>query len=709
MKILIGILGQSNEQGPSGGGVSISSGAGSPVSDPIAPYGGPNSAWPHLASLAGKRGDWLTFRNHARGATNLCDSWVGRARDYVFGMLVVSGSYVIASGSIYKAVGVVGGVYVLNVAPNIGVGTSGLTSWTNLGAVTAEDVDGAVYSEDSPRFDPNGLLYNLLYDISKATGYEVKAIFVSIGQSDKTLSSTRLQYASAMQSVANLFTRRGIHVFLGFTNYGATDGLDAYFTNYLMPARLDALAALSGNPYVKAGADLRTALGILPVAPTVTTDGKLMGLQADLLHMNNQGMYYAAVAWDNVLSSTTYHLSAQSVGLSVSGTNFIKNGSVYKGYGVNHFSLFFEEIMNIGAGANYKIDIPAIKSLHIPFIRVPVAPYNAEDWATLWWSDKSGYLKTLDKIVKCAEDNDVGLIMSLSWGLIQIPKAMHTIYAVDETPKHLGELTSRSWQFYKEFVTTIVNRYKNSSSVYMWELGNEDVYSTGAEMGSSWAVDGTFAPWLNWGTKPGGGNYSASDKLSMPNWILFTERVVSLIKSLDNSGRTISSGSAEPVSFAVNAISSGSLTADTLSQRANYFGLPYNEYRESSMPIHCVHQYPQSLINGTSYSGNEQTGGGLITYNKTFADMVNKPLFIGEYGSAYLQSADGISTNLTTETNNFNDLLNSLITNNVQLSCLWTYDGAGTKPVIWMEFNVTEPDRVYQLNAIRDLNIALGH
>jgi hypothetical protein len=296
MKAIIAILGQSNEQGP-GPSTSISSvmGAGAPSVDPIGPQGAFNSPWPHLAKMAAARGHWYAFRNHARGSTALTDLWVGRCRAYAFGMNLCTGAYVLDGGNIYKAVGAIGTIYSLNVAPSAGVGASGLSSWTNLGAAQAGDTDGAIYAEGSARFDPNGLIAAINTDLGLQVGYDRKAVFVSIGQSDKTVISTSAQYSAAMQSVANYFKSRGIYVFLGFTCYAAS--VDAWYTSDLLPGRAAALAAQTG-PLVMAGADLRTALGVLATTPATG-----IGLQADAIHMNADGMLAAGRAWDTQLAS----------------------------------------------------------------------------------------------------------------------------------------------------------------------------------------------------------------------------------------------------------------------------------------------------------------------------------------------------------------------------------------------------------------------
>ena len=302
MKILCVVgPGQSNEAGPGPSSVIPRTSFGSPCVDPIAPQGGYNTCWPRLVDLMSERGHSVDVYNAARGTTSLCDVWVGRCRAYSASMVVAHGSYVLDGGNVYKALGSIGALYVLNVAPSAGVGTSGLSGWANLGAATTEDVAGAVYAEGSARFDPNGLLAAVIAGTQSRPGYDRKIACISIGQTDKTLSSTRAQYAAGLVATANYYTARGYEVAIGFTIYGATPGLDEWYSDQLLPGRADALVQLASNPNVFAGANLREALGVLPVSPTSG-----IGLRADQLHGNKECMFAAADAWNAAMRAAGY-------------------------------------------------------------------------------------------------------------------------------------------------------------------------------------------------------------------------------------------------------------------------------------------------------------------------------------------------------------------------------------------------------------------
>lgn len=305
--------GQSTEQGPgytvnavSQTVINRNSGLGAPAVEPMGPYGGYNTWCVRLASLMGKRGHFVNIANCARGATSLCDVWVGRCKTWQTGKFITPGAYRLNGGGIWKATGIALGSGVTTVTGP--TGTSDITLdtivWQYKGVPTTRDTDGRVYEEsDTLRFDPNGLLAASYALHAAAVGYDIKMAIGSIGQGDKTTEVLAAEYAQGWISAANYYTSRGVYFLIGMTFYGATAGLDAWYTAELLPGRLAALSALANNPRVKAGADLRTAVGILPVEAAGGPALNTPALQADNLHPNPAGMSAAADAWDAQMQS----------------------------------------------------------------------------------------------------------------------------------------------------------------------------------------------------------------------------------------------------------------------------------------------------------------------------------------------------------------------------------------------------------------------
>ena len=307
-RIRLGLAVQSNGQGPGPINFNVTRGRGGPLRDIIAPNGGYNTWWPTLSSAMGKRNMWLEVSNTGYGQTGLCDWWVGRCRAFFVGMQVSSGSFVTYNGRTYRAKTATGNNlpigdgntnHIVTVANNPSVGGDANLTWTDLGPSLPVDTDGYVYSSaDTNRWDPNGMIQNAINYNNPANnpGFDAYGIYVDLGQGDKTLLVTRSQYAKAMINIANYITAQGMYAFLGLTNSGNSAGLNAWYVSTGQPGRLDALAALAGNPLVKAGADLFAAVGVLPTE-TVAND-PIPKLQSDLLHLNSSAMLLAARAVD---------------------------------------------------------------------------------------------------------------------------------------------------------------------------------------------------------------------------------------------------------------------------------------------------------------------------------------------------------------------------------------------------------------------------
>lgn len=271
-RYLISLVGQSNElgSGPSGS-KSRTAGRGAPYIDRSN-----RGWWPACIESAGRRGVWLDVENTAIGATSLCDSWAGRCRAWASAMGVVRGTYALSGGGLWRCNLAASTAAASTVAPTGTTDTTGADSvpWVYLGAPGVGDTDGAVYTSSSARYDPNGYIAAALAAIATRPGYDSKGVYVSIGQGDHTVGSTRAQYGAAMQAVAQHVAGLGYVCWLGVTfGMSGADGAtitarDATMTGVIQAGRTDALAALAGNPLVRSGADLRALIGI----PAATAD-----------------------------------------------------------------------------------------------------------------------------------------------------------------------------------------------------------------------------------------------------------------------------------------------------------------------------------------------------------------------------------------------------------------------------------------------------
>lgn len=119
------VEGQSNQAG-AGAGASgnpdrcINNGDGCPINDPPWPQTTASGApWGTVAQICGTlKNKWVQFYNNAVGSTSFCEQWVGCVRAYTSNMAFGPGAYIIGTnGSLYKAGGSLGTIFVTSVTP----------------------------------------------------------------------------------------------------------------------------------------------------------------------------------------------------------------------------------------------------------------------------------------------------------------------------------------------------------------------------------------------------------------------------------------------------------------------------------------------------------------------------------------------------------------------------------------------------------------
>lgn len=299
-------VGQSNEEG-AGETASRNAGFGAPMKDPVGPRGSTmRSMWPRLANLMGDQGVWLDIHNTAVGATSLAVCWVGQIKSWAASQVVGLGQYTVGSGRLYKCttatlsaptIGLTAGVE--PTWPASGTVVDGSVTWTYVRAATGADTNRKLFADGDAQFDPNGYVAAAYAGLSSALGYDAKWLFLSIGQSDKTLGTVRAEFAQSYINMADYFLARSVKCALGFTCSGLTAGLEDWYQAELLPGYADALANYAGNSNVIAGANLREALGVLAVQSE--PQSPVPGLRADLLHMNDAAYSLASAAWRDAL------------------------------------------------------------------------------------------------------------------------------------------------------------------------------------------------------------------------------------------------------------------------------------------------------------------------------------------------------------------------------------------------------------------------
>lgn len=401
------------------------------------------------------------------------------------------------------------------------------------------------------------------------------------------------------------------------------------------------------------------------------------------------------------------------------GTAFHRSGAEIRGIGVNHWGSFVNEVTSLGVTSDYSADLTAIKQTWgLPFVRASFGMFSRSSWFSAWYQNQATYFGELDAWVAECEALGLGVIAVLAWSLRGFVEACYDIYGVVEPPKNLAYRWTKSRQLLEAYITSIVSRYKDSPAIWGWSLANETILSLGAELYYGWKLDGTgtdgggtsLPAALNWGTKPGGGTYSPTDKMSMAEYQAFIGDMVALINSLDPHRRIITGGQPLGNSFAVKAQTTNTLAADTLAEwngTTATENLPWMAYRDKAFPCLTGHIYPQSLSNSQFFNGGEKTQAEIIALARGWADQLNKPFLLEEWGATYHgDPVDQISTDLASETANFNAGL-AAAQADAKLSAIWNYGGDLAGGSAWMRWKLSDPARTYQLEAVAAANAAM--
>lgn len=408
--------------------------------------------------------------------------------------------------------------------------------------------------------------------------------------------------------------------------------------------------------------------------------------------------------------NTGLAIPADRKGVYAVGTSFYRNGKEVRGVGVNHWGSFIDEITPLGPPSDYLVDLPDIKNnWGLPFVRVGLCMWSKETWYTNYFQNKAAYFGMMDAYVAKCEALGLGIIAALTWGMRGFTDACYAIYGTFEPPKALAYKHTNAWKLFEQYITEVVTRYKDSPAIWGWELGNEVVNTIGVEYWRDWPLDGSVNSFLNWGTRPQGGNYAITDKMDYSQWWQFTTNFIELVNSLDPHRRIISSGSPVGNSFAVNAQTQNTLAADTLAQWNGVpatEGIPWMCYRDKPFPIMNMHIYPQSLTDHRFFGDSEKTLPQLIQLSREWSDQVGKPFFLGEFGATYHGPGDTVSTDQASEEATFYAGL-AAAQSYAKLSAVWNYAGNLSGPAEWMYFKMTDPARLYQLEAMAAANAAM--
>jgi len=376
---------------------------------------------------------------------------------------------------------------------------------------------------------------------------------------------------------------------------------------------------------------------------------------------------------------------AQTLTVNSQG-QIIKDGKPYRAIGVNYVDAFWRVIQN-PEDTSYQQGFVDLQSEGIPFARIAAIPF----WPIKihqYLSDPETYLKQLDDIVKAAEDNNVGLVMSLFWADFAVPDT------VGEPRNQWGNPDSQTIAFMREYTQTLVKRYGNSPAIWIWEFGNE--YNLGCNLPNGATHTSPKVPKL--------GTPDSRDE----NDALFTEDIqiafvefVKAIREIDTQ-RPITTGNSMPRPHAESMRKT--LTWSKLDTRSE-LQASLKQATPSSIDIVSVHMYPHHRTENRFLKGEHSSYVEMLSLCKATSRRMNKPLFLGEFGTSQksLDSKKSIAKDLDA-------LLNAIIATETDLAAIWNFDWGMSNNKTQAYHTITRNnERGYMLEKIRNANLRLRH
>jgi hypothetical protein len=333
-----------------------------------------------------------------------------------------------------------------------------------------------------------------------------------------------------------------------------------------------------------------------------------------------------------------------SGGLTVSNDFVLLDGKRYRGIGANYFSLASRVLKNPNDSSSLS-NLTVLARLDIPFVRFMCGGYWPVE-QRLYLTNRAVFFERLDRVVRAAETNHIGLIPSLFWHLPTVADL------VNEPLHSLGDTNSRSIDYIRRYTADIVSRYRSSPAIWGWEFGNEAALA--ADLPNAASQRPPVVPEL--GTPA---QRSSLDELKSAQLLIAYREFGAIVRRLDPD-RLVLSGNALPRVSAWHNTHETNWIADTVEQ----FGEILR--RDNGDPFNAisVHVYPDDQLPAGAKSIPE-----LLKILDAEAASIHKPLFIGEFGVSRRRAGS-----FDEQKKQFAELLAAIEQSEVPLSAFWVFD-----------------------------------
>ena len=359
-------------------------------------------------------------------------------------------------------------------------------------------------------------------------------------------------------------------------------------------------------------------------------------------------------------------------GLYVQAGVLMRDGKPYRGIGANYFSLF-SRILRNPEDTSSLTNLTALAQARIPFVRFMCCGFWPVE-QKLYLEDRESYFQQLDRVVRCAETNRIGLIPSLFWNPSTVPDI------VGEHMDQLGNPDSKSIAFIRRYTGEVVRRYKDSPAIWGWEFGNE--YNLSADLPNASQHRPPIAPNLGTAIERTERDEPKFEQLSAA-FVAFAKTV----RKFDPT-RIIVSGNSLPRTAAWHNHREKKWTPDTAEQ----FGEILARDNPDPMDAITVHIYPEHK---SGYPGGTRNLDEIVALTVKQAARAGKPLFVGEFGVEW--QAGGREQQQAV----FEEFLLAFERHRVPLAAFWVFD----LPMQEKSWNVNfHNDRAWMIERVSQAN-----
>ena len=133
--------------------------------------------------------------------------------------------------------------------------------------------------------------------------------------------------------------------------------------------------------------------------------------------------------------------------------------------GANYNTLFGQLLQNKDNTSSLD-KLARLGKAGIPFVRFRASGFGPEN-QQLYLTNRPEFFRRMDQVVRCAEQNQIGLIPSLFWRLATVSEV------VGESRDRLDRPDGKANAYIRQFTREMVLRYKDSPAIWGWEFGNE--------------------------------------------------------------------------------------------------------------------------------------------------------------------------------------------------------------------------------------------